>query len=527
MKKIILVFIIIFCIAGCTEKQNNTKQNTTKNEIAVIGKKEQIANKTPKKKVLRSHLAGKWYPGNKKELTRQIKKFMAEAKGKKLNNIIGLIMPHAGYRYSGKVAAHAMKILGKKYKRIIILGLSHQLPMEDVISIPQITHYRTPLGDIHLDLEFIKKLRKYPMVISNPHAHKREHSIQIEIPFIQYCQPDVPIVPIIAGKCSLKMINKIASILSGLIDEQTLVISSTDFIHYGPRFNFTPFPANPIKQMHEMNAKALEYIIKKDHNGFIKYVNKTGATICGRMPVAILLAMLPKNARGIILDKYDSSRVTYDTQNIVCYIAAAFTGKWEKKAQVKHSEIKGWSISKKEKKILIKIARNTLKHAFKTGKIANIKELDIKINENLKKIRAVFITLKKNGYLRGCIGSIYPTRPLYKSVIFNTIGAAFRDPRFPALDETEMPKITISISVLTVPEQVSSYKKIKIGRDGIILEKKGRRSVYLPQVATEQGWDLKTTLSHLSRKAGLAIYEWKKGAKLSTFQAIVFSEKNF
>jgi AmmeMemoRadiSam system protein A len=140
--------------------------------------------------------------------------------------------------------------------------------------------------------------------------------------------------------------------------------------------------------------------------------------------------------------------------------------------------------------------------------------------------RAAFVTLKKNSHLRGCIGDVFPQRPLYKSVIVNAINAAFKDRRFPQLREEECEDITIEISALTMPEPVSSYDEIRIGIDGIVFRKDGHSALFLPQVAPEQGWDITQTLTQLSLKAQLPGDAWKEGASFEVFQAIVFSEEN-
>ena len=146
------------------------------------------------------------------------------------------------------------------------------------------------------------------------------------------------------------------------------------------------------------------------------------------------------------------------------------------------------------------------------------------IDDAMKCPRAAFVTLKKNSRLRGCIGDIFPQRPLYKSVILNAIHACINDKRFPAVTEAECNDITIEISALTAPEPIASPDEIRIGVDGVVLNKDGRSAVFLPQVAPEQGWDLETTLTRLSMKAGLPADAWKEGAAFLTFQANVFGE---
>ena len=152
-------------------------------------------------------------------------------------------------------------------------------------------------------------------------------------------------------------------------------------------------------------------------------------------------------------------------------------------------------------------------------------ELGIKITPNMRQKMGVFVTLHKNGMLRGCIGEITPRRPLYIAVMHQAINSALRDYRFPKVKESEIPSLEYEISALTPPKPVSSYKDIVIGRDGMTISKHGYSAVFLPQVAPEQGWNLDQTLTHLSQKAGLPSNAWKKDAEFTTFQAIVFNEK--
>ncbi len=154
-----------------------------------------------------------------------------------------------------------------------------------------------------------------------------------------------------------------------------------------------------------------------------------------------------------------------------------------------------------------------------------LEDLGITCSEAVKVPRAAFVTLKKQGQLRGCIGDIFPQRPLYKSVITNAIYAAFGDRRFTPLQKDEYDQIEIEISALTPPSAVASAQAIRIGTDGMVMKKGGRSAVFLPQVAPEQGWDLETTLANLSMKAGLAPDAWKDGASFQVFQAEVFGEQ--
>ncbi len=179
-------------------------------------------------------------------------------------------------------------------------------------------------------------------------------------------------------------------------------------------------------------------------------------------------------------------------------------------------------LSQKDKDLLKKLARAAIEYRLKHMKDPTPSDLNIEITPAMKEKMGAFVTLKKRGVLRGCIGEIFPTRPLYKAVTAQAVNSAFRDPRFPPLSADELDDVHIEISALTQPKPVSSYNEIIIGKHGIVLEKYGRSAVFLPQVAPEQGWDLEQTLTHLSLKAGLPPDAWREDANFLVFEAIVF-----
>jgi len=487
----------------------------------------------PAKVVLRSLLAERgWYPADANALSRQIEGFFQKADIKPINNVIALILPHAGYTYSGQTAVSGLKAIAKQYERIIVIGPSHYLPLEEVLSVPRATHYQTPLGEIPLDVEFINKLLKYSVFQNIPHAHQYEHSVQIELPLLQHCQEDFKLVPIVAGHCSLETINKAGTILQSLLGPETLVIASSDFTHYGPRFDYVPFKENVPEQIKKLDMGAYEHIARLDTKGFLEYREKTGATICGYVPIAILLSMLDEGVKAELIKYTTSGQLTGDFSNPVSYLSVVFSGSWancpEIQPQTSTSSIdleNNPGLTEEDKKELLSLARKTISYTLQNQRIPEVSDLDVTISEAMARPRAAFVTLKKNSQLRGCIGDIFPQRPLYRSVILNAINASLNDRRFPTVTEDEFNNITIEISALTAPQPIDSYNEIRIGTDGVVLNKDGRSAVFLPQVAPEQGWDLDQTLTHLSLKAGLPAEAWKAGANFLVFQADVFGEE--
>jgi len=497
-------------------KKTSTESKETK------GPTSENATKSAKV-VLKSSLAGRWYPDDTQALNEQITGFFEKAQVKATDDIIALILPHAGYAYSGQIAALGLKTLGKQYERVVIIGPSHGVHMEEMLSIPRVTHYETPLGQIPLDTEFIDKLLTHSVFQNVPHAHEYEHSVQIELPLLQYCQKDFKLVPIVAGTCSQETIDEIGVILKGLIDNKTLVVASSDFVHYGQNYNYVPFKEDIPEKIKELDMGAYEYIENLDSNGFLEYKRKTGATICGYIPISILLSILEKPTEVKLIKYTTSGQLTGDFTNSVSYLSAAFSGKWNPGPLVKplHNNP---GLTDQDKKQLLVLARKSILFALKSRRIPQESDLSATISEAMRQPRAAFVTLKKKGQLRGCIGDIFPRQPLYKSVIANAINACVNDRRFLPVSIAECNDITIEISALTPPSPVACSADIRTGVDGVVLRKDGKSAVFLPQVAPEQGWDLETTLTHLSMKAGLPADAWKEGAAFLTFQADVFGE---
>ena len=483
---------------------------------------------TPAEKVktvlLESTLAGRWYTADRKELEEEIAGYLANATGPILDNVQALILPHAGYQYSGQTAAFGIRqIEGKEFSRVIVLGPSHRVPMENYVSVPQVTHYRTPLGEVALDLEFISRIRRNRIVGNVPMAHEEEHSVQIEVPLLQQALGSFRLVPMVVGQLDDDAVRRLADLLSAEIDERSLVVASSDFTHFGPNYRYTPFFEDIEENLSNLDLGAVAEIEEKDVEGFREYCRTTGATICGQDGISVLLAMLSPDSKAHLL-RYDTSgKMTGDMRNSVSYLSVAFTGKWPERKPVAEKEAKA-ELSEEDKKTLLQLARKTIAYALENRKVPEIEDLGIEITPAMKVVSGAFVTLKIDGNLRGCIGEIFPSRPLYKTVLSSAINAAFRDTRFRPLAEEELGKVEIEISALTPPHKIDSYEEIVIGRHGVVLAKNGQQAVFLPQVAPEQGWNLEQTLTHLSQKAGLGADDWREGAQFEVFEAIVFHE---
>ena len=511
----LLLFSILALVSAGTCKRETPAQANMANAPAAEVRSE------PARSVLRSSLAGTWYSDDPNALRQQLDGFFQKADVKPTENVVALILPHAGYTWSGQTAAFGLKTTEKQYKRVVVIGPSHRTDMEEIVSVPQATHYETPLGQIPLDTEFMNRLLKFPMVQNVPAAHQGENSIEIQVPITQYRQGDFKLVPIVAGQCSFETIERIGAALRSLVDGDTLVIASSDFVHYGPNYGYVPFDKDVPGQLKKLDMGAYERIAALDAKGFMEYTQKTGATICGRIPIAILLSMLGKTAEAHLAQYATSGELTGDFTNSVSYLAVVFTGQWQAQRQ-SEPQPNAAELTEQDKKQLLTLARKTMVYALQNRRVPEAADLDVTISAAMQRPRAAFVTLTKDSMLRGCIGDIFPQRPLYKSVIINAIHACVNDRRFPPVSEDELRDIHIEISALTLPSPIASPDQIRIGIDGVILNKEGHSAVFLPQVAPEQGWNVEQMLTHLSLKAGLGPDDWRDGASFEAFQAQVF-----
>ena len=484
--------------------------------------------------VRESVLAGSWYPANPDTLRKEIAKYFDAVKlpkdVKQDANIAGLVVPHAGHQYSGPCAAYGYSLLkGKSFKRVIIMGPSHRVGFSGV-SVTKATHYETPLGKIPVDRQACDKLLQRINLFSyQAAADKNEHSIEIQLPFLQTALPASPsggadgykIVPLVVGE--VDDFQAVASIIKEVVDDETLVIASSDFTHFGEDFGYMPFSDNIKDNLKKLDGGAIEQIVNLSPDGFNKYIKSTGATVCGYKPILLLLSILDQTRstgsvqEATLLNYYTSGDLMGDYAHCVSYACIAFS----KTASAQQA---GDDLDKAEQATLLKMARQTLKLYLNDRKTPKFNEKEL--TARLKEKRGIFVTLKNHGELRGCIGRIFDPEPLYQEVIEYTVHST-KDSRFyyNPVTAKEEPDIDIEISVLSPMRKVNSYNDIVVGRHGVYLMKDGCNAVFLPQVAPEQGWTRDEMLNHLSMKAGLDKDAWRAGAEFMVFTAQVFGEK--
>ncbi len=456
-------------------------------------------------------MAGTWYPAEAKVLRKQIEGYFAKAPKAELGGPpVALISPHAGYRFSGRCAGAAYaQLRGCDIRRVILMGPSHHLRFHGG-SIPKVDFYQTPLGRIPLDRAVCDAVLKSPLVRTVPGAHSEEHSLELQLPFLQVALKKFSLVPIVLGSLKEKEHSELGKILRRHVDAHTLVVASSDFTHYGRRFGFTPFQKNLRANIEKLDKGAVEHILKVDPSGFRKYVSETGATICGRVPISVMLEMLTPDCRGKLLEYYMSGDLNNDYSHSVSYAACVFS-------------IGPGEVGAAGRKRLLEVARQTLR-AVLNGEPPP--EFDIQ-NKDLQVERGVFVTYKNKGRLRGCIGRFVPHQPLWKLAGEMAVAAA-HDRRFvgdPITSEEE-PEIGIQISVLSPMVRVKDPLNFVPGIHGLYIRRGRRTGTYLPQVATEQGWDRRTFISHLCRrKIGIAPDAWKDDeTQVYIYSAQVFGD---
>jgi AmmeMemoRadiSam system protein B/AmmeMemoRadiSam system protein A len=446
-----------------------------------------------------------------------------------------VVVPHAGYSFSGPVAAEAFAAIdGATVKRVILLGPSHHRGFEGgALPDHRITAFETPLGPVALDVQAIKRLRGNPDFGGPAAAHDPEHSLEVELPFLQVVAPDARIIPILVGaRTPRETARRMARALAPLLDEHTLVVVSSDFTHHGDRYGWTPFSEpNLADKLLRLGRATAGRLAALDTDGFANQVEVSGDTVCGARPAMVLGELLDHafSGSGEVLDVTTSGHRTGRWDLSVTYAAVVFHGSWTAWKEPPPAPPLP-EMTADQGAAVVALARATLRsYLLHDGSLAEW-FASPHHPEATRALAGAFVTLNHAGVkagapgrLRACMGVIEARQPLEDAVIQAAVWAA-RDPRFPALEADELAGLDVEVSVLSPARPVAGPEAIEIGRHGVILEKSGRRALFLPQVAVEQGWDRETTLDHLARKAGLPADGWRRGASFEVFTAQVFGE---
>ncbi|MEG2075434.1 MAG: AmmeMemoRadiSam system protein B [Victivallaceae bacterium] len=486
--------------------------------------------------IIKSHLAGSWYASDAAELRREIEKCIIENPVKVDNEVNCVILPHAGYAYSLRAAARTLsKVDRTRFKRAVIIAPAHRVYTSQ-ISIEPCAGVVTPFGQIDTDLELLEKIAALPEVAINSGVHRDEHATQIQLPLLQYFfGGDFEVVSLVCGDLSRNELAGFALKLRDLIADDTLLVISSDFTHFGTSFRFVPFLDNVPARLKQLDFMVFDCIKNNDFDGLLQKVEQSGVTVCGYKPIAIMLAMLPEQIKVDLVEYYTSGDLQGNYKNSVSYLGAAVAGNFRSapKAELTaglDSISQSGLLSDATGAKLLKLARAVIAYGLANGRRPGaLKNLDLswknEVPAEFSAVRGGFVTLHEHGRLRGCIGEIIPRRSIEKVVLEQAINAAFADNRFRPVSREEFNDLVIEISVLTPPETISSYQEIELGRHGILLNCQGRSSVFLPQVAPEQGWDLPETLNNLALKAGLPASAWRgDDASFQVFEAQIFHE---
>ena len=521
MKRILLIFIAVALVLLIAFIKIFSKQPKN-NPPTLINNNQKTMPAQSQIKIIRNPaVAGQFYPADKNELSQMIDEFLSAANPPA---IVGqpqiLIVPHAGYVFSAGTAAYAFKTLKNfLYDTVIILGSSHNYPV-DGLALYNGDAVATPLGEAETNKKMIDNLvanNKNIFIDNNVHAP--EHSLEVEIPFLQkVLNNNFKLVLGLINSDDSEILQSIADTLVTQITPRTLIIISSDLSHY-PNYSDAIYS----------DTKIIDSVLTKDIMNFDNVFNSILAEnlpwldtcACGSSAIKIGMLLAEKLGLTGVKLHYSNSGDTQDhgdKSRVVGYGAIVFM---DNESRIMNNRY----LNDEEQKAALALARNALELEFGLTKEKNE---DYKKYPVFSDKRGVFVTLKKNNELRGCIGLIEPVTELSEVIKEMALSAAFNDSRFSPVEKDELKNIDIEISVLTPPQKISNpEKEIILGRHGVIIKQGSHSGVFLPQVATETGWDLETFMAELcTQKAGLSSDCWKNGSvDIYTFEAQVFEEK--
>lgn len=450
--------------------------------------------------------AGSWYPGKKEELSRTIQGFLDNVPVKLHGEIFGLVSPHAGYIYSGPVAAFAYKIVeNQEFDDVIIIGPSHYHGFYGA-SVDTMAGRETPLGKIDFDKELARKIIKQNKnIIYDPHAHLREHSVELQIPFLQMTLKKFKAVEIVVGSQDYTTCEMLSNaIVNATKGKKLLVVASSDLSHFHSQ-----------KEAERLDNVVIDAVSKYDPKLLHEKLSQNSCEACGGAPIITVMLITRKlgATKAKPLRYATSGNTSGDYSQVVGYLAAVFYKEEEIEVGV------ALGFSKDEKTKLKEIAQTSIEAAVKGEKLPELKNISGKLMEPY----GIFVTIHKHGNLRGCIGRPIGDQPLYISCQQMAKAAALEDPRFSQVIEKELTDLEIEITVLTPLERVKDFNEIVIGRDGLVISKGYHKGLLLPQVAAEYGWTVEEFLEETCGKAGLPPDAYKsKDAEIYKFSGEVF-----
>jgi AmmeMemoRadiSam system protein B/AmmeMemoRadiSam system protein A len=467
----------------------------------------------PPDKVRPAAFAGTWYPGDAATLRQTVDKMLADAQAFD-GDPVALIAPHAGYVYSGPVAAYSFRQLeGKAYDTAIIIAPDHQAPVSHPISVWAEGGLATPLGVVPVDADLAQALIAADSRITfDRAAYAEEHAIEIELPFLQRACPACRVVPVLMGADDDGTVEALAdALLKVLPGRRAVVIASSDLSHYPKREDAQRVDAATLSAIQTGDPAAVRAAIAAS---MASGVPNLATCACGDGPILVAMRV----ARGLGADKVtllhyanSADAPQGDPSQVVGYGAVMF------------SRSQPSDLTEAQRAELLKLARAAIAEYLRSDSLPAYQSDDPALNRHA----GVFVTLRENGELRGCIGRMQADEiPLYRTVQEMAVASATSDPRFPPLAPDELGRVSIEISVLSPMRRISDVQEIVVGTHGVMLAEAGQRGVFLPQVPVEQGWNRDQYLENLCLKAGLPTSCMSANPELYTFTALVFGEES-
>jgi AmmeMemoRadiSam system protein B/AmmeMemoRadiSam system protein A len=461
-------------------------------------------------------VAGSWYPGDAKKLAARVDELLGKATVPRLGGRVrALVAPHAGLDYSGPTAAFAYQaVRGESRQRVILLGPAHRSGFSGA-SIPTFNAFSTPLGEIPVDGLAAAALRGLPGFGAHDEAHQGEHSLEMQLPFLQRAlQPGWKLLPVLVGHLGPGDAERIADALRPYADGGTLVVASGDFTHFGASYDYLPFPldAETPRKLEVLDQALWSRIAALDPAEMLRVREKTGIDACGFEPWLVLANLLPAEVTATKLRYEQSGAAAKSYASSVSYLAGAFAGPRAP------ADEKG-ALSGAEMRALHRLASASVVASARKQAAPSAKAIlgELTLPPRLAVKGSAFVTLKKKGELRGCIGHLAYADPIWRVVAESASDAALRDSRFAPLAEEELDGLTLEVSVLSPMRPIERCQDFRVGPDGIVLEKGFSSAVFLPEVGPEQGWTAEEELAELAAKAGLPRDAWKAGARCKVF----------
>lgn len=458
-------------------------------------------------------VAGQFYPADSSVLAAEVDAMLAAAPSAEPDDrLVAIQVPHAGYPYSGPTAARAFKLLsGMEGVTVVMVGPSHRVMVTGGAVFPK-GSWRTPLGRVAVDEELAAELlAREELFKAFPEAHGPEHSLEVQLPFLQRRPGSFRILPVLVLQPGWPEVERMGRALAEVCrGRNVLLLVSTDLYHGESYADAKRFDSLTVELFAGLDPAALHAAL-----------DARRAQACGgyAMAVAMVAARELGANRAQVLAMTNSNDVTGERGGYcVGYSAVVFTAADPEPAGASGPD----ELDAAERKVVLELARRTVEEYVRTGKLPDLPEATGRLAEP----RGVFVTLHREGALRGCIGYVEAVKPLLEAVRDMAVSAATEDPRFPPVRPGELAEIDLEVTVLSPLRRVSDPESVEVGRHGLVIRRGGRSGLLLPQVPVEQGWDRREFLEHTCLKAGLPRDAWQDPVtELHVFTGQVFGEK--